>query len=53
MFERRTRRTHESLRQLAPESEAKSKQAPQRQSQRTSLINCTGHPIMDRTPNRN
>ena len=65
-FERRTPRTHESPRELTRQSEAKRKQAPQSdanvcrrrrrmQSRKNldSLINCTGHPIIHRTPNTN
>ena len=55
----------ESPHELARQSEAKLKQAPQSeanvcrrrrtklQSQKTSIIDCTGHPIMHRTPNTN
>ena len=55
-------RTHESPRELARQSEAKRKQAPQSEAnvcrhkcnlKKTSLINCTRHPIMHRTPNTN
>ena len=60
-FERLTLRTHESPRELARQSEAKRKQAPQSEANlcqhkcnpKKSLINCTGHPIMYRTPNWN
>ena len=63
-FERWTPRTQESPLELARQSEAKRKQAPQSEAnvcrrrricnlQKTSLINCTGHPIMHRTPNTN
>ena len=61
-FERWTLRTHESPRELAHQSEAKCKQLPQSEVEvcrhkcsleKTSLINCTGHPIMHRTPNTN
>ena len=66
-FKRWMLRTHESPSELVHQSEAKCKQAPQskanvcRQRQRqwrcnlenTSLINCTGCPIMCRTPNTN
>ena len=59
-FERWTPRTHESPSELARQSEAKRKQAPQSEAnvcrprrredeynrQKTSLINCTGHPMM-------
>ena len=49
----------ESPRELARQSEAKRKQSPQSEAnvcrhkcnlEKTSLINCTGHPIMQRTP---
>ena len=60
-FERWTPRTQESPRELARQSEAKRKQAPQSEAnvcrrrkcnlKKTSLINCTGHPIMHKTPN--
>ena len=52
----------ESARELARQSEPKRKQAPQSEanmcrhkseSQKTSLINCTGQPLMHRKPNRN
>ena len=61
-FERWTPTTHESPRGLGRQSEAKRKQAPQSEAnvcrhkcnlKKTSLINCTRHPIMHRTPNRN
>ena len=63
-FERWTPRTHELTRELAHQSEAKRKQAPQSEAnvcrrrrtcnlEKTSLINCTGHPITHRTPNTN
>ena len=61
-FERWTPRTHESPRELAHQSEAKRKQAPQSEAKvcrhkcnlkKTSLTNCTGHPIMHSTPNGN
>ena len=56
-FERWAPRAPESPSELARQSEAKRKQAPQSeakmQSQKTSLINCTEHPIMHRTPTRN
>ena len=59
------RRGHKNHHELARQSEAKLKQAPQSeanvcrrrrtkmQSPKTSIINCTGHPIMHRTPNTN
>ena len=62
-FERWTPRTHESPSELARQSEAKRKQAPQNEAnecrrrrrrcnlEKASLIDCTGHPIMHRTPN--
>ena len=57
-------RRHESPRELVRQSEAKRKQAPQseanvcrrrrhRFASETSLINCTGYPIMHRKPNTN
>ena len=59
-FERWTPRTQESPRELARQSEAKRKQAPQSEAnvcrrrkcnlKKTSLINCTGHPLMHKTP---
>ena len=61
-FGRWTPRTHESPRELARQSEAKRKQSPRSEANvcqhkcnlnKTSLINCTGHPIMNRTPNTN
>ena len=64
-FERWTPRTQESPSELARQSEAERKQAPQSEpnacrrrrrrmhSRKISLINCTGHPIMHRTPNTN
>ena len=62
-FERWTPRTQESPHELARQSEAKRKQAPQSEAnvcrrrkcnlKKTSLINCTGHPIMHITPNTN
>ena len=58
--------SQESPHELARQSEAKLKQAPQSEanvcrrrrrtkmkSQKNPLINCTGHPIMLRTPNTN
>ena len=62
-FERWTPRTQESPSELARHSEANRKQAPQSEAnvcrgrkyilKNLSLINCTGHPIMHRTPNVN
>ena len=62
-FERWTPRTQESPRKLARQSEAKRKQAPQSKAnvcgqrkcnlKTTSVVNCTEHPIMHRTPNTN
>ena len=62
-FERWTPKTQESPRELASQSETKRKQAPQSEAnvcrqrkcnlKKSSLINCTGHPIMQRTPNTN
>ena len=58
----RGRRTQESPRELARQSEVKRKQAPQSEAnvcrhkcnlKKPSVINCTGHPIMYRTSNRN
>ena len=57
-------RRHESPRELVRQSEAKRKQAPQSEANvcrrrrhtlasETSLINCTGYPIMHRKPNTN
>ena len=55
-------RTHESQCELAHQSEAKRKQSLQSEAnvcrhkcnlEKTSLINCTGHSIMHRTPNTN
>ena len=52
-FERGTPRTHESPRELECQREEKRKQAPQSEAnvcrhkcnlEKTSLINCTGHP---------
>ena len=57
--------SQESPHELARQSEAKLKQAPQSEAnvcrrrrrkcnvKKTSLINCTGYPIMHRTPNTN
>ena len=64
MFERSAPRTQKSPSELARESEAKRKQAPQneanvcrrrRMQSRKNLpyYNCTGHPIMHRTRNTN
>ena len=58
------RRGHKNHHELARQSEAKCKQAPQSEAnvcrrrrkcnlKKTSLINCTGHPIMHRTPSTN
>ena len=53
------KRKHESPRELTRQSEAKRRQSPQSEAnvcrhkcnlEKTSLINCTGHPIMQRTP---
>ena len=63
-FERWTPRTQESPHELASQREAKRKQAPQSEAmcvdddknanlKKSSLINCTGHPIMHRKPNTN
>ena len=59
-FERCMPRTRESPTELALQSEAKRKQAPQSVDDddecnlaKTFLINCTGNPIMHRTPNTN
>ena len=61
-FRRWTPRTPESPRELARQSEAKRKQSPRTEAhvyrhkcklERTSLIDCTGHPILHRTPNTN
>ena len=60
-FERWTPRTQESPHELARQNEAKSKQAPQSETnvcqrrrtcnfEKASLINCTGNPIMHRPP---
>ena len=58
----KTPRTHESPSELARQNEAKRMQPPQREANvcrrkcnlgKASLINCTGHPIMHRTPNIN
>ena len=52
----------ESPRELARQSEAKRKQSPQSEAnvcrhkcnlEKTSIINCTGNPIMHRTANTN
>ena len=61
----RRQKAEESPHELARQSEAKRKQAPQSEenvsttttneneiSKKTSLINCTGHPIMHRAPNK-
>ena len=50
-------------REVVRQSEVKRKQAPQSEAnvcrrrkcnlKKTSLINCTGHPIMHKTPNTN
>ena len=57
------RRGHTNHHELARQSEAKRKQTPQSEAnvcgrrkcnlKKTSLINCTGYPIMHRTPNTN
>ena len=62
-FERWTSRTQKSPHELARQSEAKRRQAPHSEAnvcrrrkcnlKKTSLINCTGHPIMHRTANKN
>ena len=61
-FERWMPRTQESPHELARQSEAKRRQAPQSEAKvcrhkcnlkKTSLINCTGQPIMHSTPNGN
>ena len=59
-----TPRTHETPREIPRQSETKRKQALQSEAnvcrrqrkcnlKKTSLINCTGHPIRHRTPNTN
>ena len=54
-FERCTPRTQESPHELARQSEANvcRRRRRTRNLKKTALINCTGHPIMHRTPNSN